>query len=113
MFVAYVVVLVPSIVVDILYSVSPIVFGDAQSFDKMPTRYAVVVRLAIEYKSVGDVIDIEKASSYWFVAGHYELAVKMHHSNAQTAFHGEDKLWHRGTARTIILHIKKVQGKWD
>ena len=49
MFVAYVVVLVPSIVVDILYIIASVIRGHIDFFNEMPTWHSIIVRLAVEY----------------------------------------------------------------
>ena len=49
--VAYIIVLMISVVIHIYYAIASVVGWNIKCVDEMPARYAVVVRLAIEDKS--------------------------------------------------------------
>ena len=90
---ADIVVFMPTIVVNIFYTIATIFRRNMKSFDKMPTRNTVVVRGSIENKPVGEIVNIEETASYGFVVRPYEFAMEVYHTNAQIAFYGEYELW--------------------
>lgn len=93
MFVAYVVVFMPTVVVNILYAVATIVGGDVEGVNKMPSGHSIVMRLTIEYQTVGDVVHIEETSANGLVAWLDEFAVQMDHSDTKMPVHGEYEFW--------------------
>ena len=75
MFVAYVVVLVPSIVVDILYIIASVIRGHIDFFNEMPTWHSIIVRLAVEYQAIGNIIYIKETAACGLVVWLNKFAV--------------------------------------